>query len=259
MPGSIQSIERAAAVLHFLGAAGQPVPLGEVARVLALPKPTVHGIVRTLVDVGFVVQSVDTGHYALGEGLARLGETLDPHLLRARSANWADGLAARTGLEVQLGVPSGRHVEVLHHVFRPDGSPQRLRVGERQPLHSTALGLVLLAFAPAAARFVDAPPSPAAGQVDQVGQAGQAGQVGVTRAVQQTFRRGWAVADGTLTPGVAAVAAPVRHHAGVGVGALAVVGPQERVLAVGGAPAPRLVEQVVDAAAAISAHLEDRM
>lgn len=250
MPGSIQSIERAAAVLHFLGAVAEPVPLGELSRMLALPKPTVHGIVRTLVGVGFVVQDADTGRYTLDEGLARLGETLDPHLLRSRSVNWADGLAARTGLEVQLGVLAGQGVELLHHVFRPDGSTQRLRVGELQPLHATALGQVLLAFSPATARLQELVSYTASTP---------ASRTALTRAVQQAFRRGWGVADGTLRPGVAAVAAPIRHHLGVGVGALAVVGPRERVLSAAGEPVPGLVDQVVAAAAAVSAHLEDRL
>jgi DNA-binding IclR family transcriptional regulator len=250
VPGSIQSIERAAAVLHFLGAVREPVPLGELSRMLTLPKPTVHGIVRTLVDVGFVVQDPESGRYLLGEGLARLGESLDPHLLRSRSVNWADGLAARTGLEVQLGVLAGQEVELLHHVFRPDDSPQRLRVGERQPLDATALGHVLLAFSPTASR-----------QRELISDTGltPTSVVALNRSVQQAFRRGWAVVDGTFRPGIAAIAAPVRHHLGVGVGALAVVGPRERIYAAAGEPAHTLVEQVVAAAAAVSNHLEDRL
>lgn len=252
MPGTIQSIERAAAVLHFLGAVREPVALGELARALGLAKPTAHGIVRTLVDVGFVVQDPETGHYALGGGLTRLGESLDPHLLRSRAANWADGLAARTGLEVQLGVVSGPAVELLHHVFRPDGTRQQLRVGERQPLHATALGLTLLAFAPAASRPRDADltaytPSTPTKVLD------------LTRWVQQTARRGWCLADGTYRSGVAALAAPIRHHAGVGVGALAVVGPRDRVLTSAGDPLPGLVEQLLGASGAVSARLEERL
>ncbi len=252
MPGTIQSIERASAVLHFLGAVPEPVALGELSRMLSLPKPTVHGIVRTLVGVGFVVQDPDSGRYSLGEGLARLGQTLDPHLLRSRAANWADGLAARSGLEVQLGVINGQSVELLHHVFRPDGSPQRLRVGELQPLHATALGQVLLAFSPAASRLQDL-------ELVSYTPATPTNRVATSRSVQQVFRRGWALADGTLRPGVAALAAPLRHHLGVGVGALAVVGPRERVVATSGDPLPGLTEQVVAAAAAVSAHLEDRL
>lgn len=252
MPGSIQSIERAAAVLHFLGAAPEPVALGELASALGLPKPTAHGIVRTLVGVGFVSQDPSSGRYSVGAALSRLEESLDPHLLRSRASNWADGLAALTGLEVQLGVVSGPSVEVLHHVFRPDGSPQRLRVGELQPLHATALGLVLLAFVPGASRRRDVPlasytPSTPTQLLE------------LTRLVQLTSRRGWSVADGTYRPGVASLAAPIRHHVGVGVGALAVVGPRERIVSTVGEALPELVDHVVGAAAAISARLEERL
>src|SRR6185369_14498149 len=49
-----------------------------------------------------------------------------------------------------LGMPAGSAVELVHHVFRPDGSPQRLRTGEQLPLHATAVGKCLLALAPIA-------------------------------------------------------------------------------------------------------------
>jgi DNA-binding IclR family transcriptional regulator len=250
--GPIQSIERAATVLHFLGAVPEPVALGELAAALGLPKPTVHGIVRTLVGVGFVVQDPENGHNAIGSGLTRLGETLDPHLLRSRAANWADGLAARTGLEVELGIVSGSAVELLHHVFRPDDSPQRLRVGELQPLHATALGLTLLAFSPAARRPRDL-------VLTSYTPATPTRVLDLTRAVQQTLRRGWSLTDGSYRPGMAALAAPIRHHVGIGVGALGVVGPRERVLTPAGDPVPGLVEQLVAAGDAVSARLEERL
>lgn len=252
MPGTIQSIERAAAVLHLLAAANEPVMLGELARMLDLPKPTVHGIVRTLVEVGFVNQEPETGRYLIGPGVTRLGQSLDPHLLRSRAANWADQLAAMTGLEVQLGVLSGNGVQLLHHVFRPDGSPQRLRIGERQPLHATALGLVLLAFSSAAGRLHTL-------ELHPLTSATIASRTQLARTISQVRRQGYAITDGTLTPGVAAVASPIRHYAGVGVGALAVVGQSARMLDPGGRPRDRLPERVVDAAAAISLTLQERL
>lgn len=248
---TIQSIERAAAVLHVLGAVHEPVALGELSRLLDLPKPTVHGIVRTLCEVGFVTQEPDTGRYALGSGLATLGEGLDPHLLRSRAVNWADGLAARTGMEVELGVLTGRTVELVHHVFRPDGSPQRLRVGELQPLATSALGLVLLAFSPA----VSASAAREAGDPTP--------RVSLARAVQLARRQGWACVDSTLRPGVATLAAPLRRHLGhrlgVGVGALGVSGPRDRVLGPSGEPRDDLVTQVVAAAHAVSSTLQERL
>src|SRR3954467_8257677 len=151
VPGSIQSIERAAAVLRLLGSTDRPLGLGEIAAALDLPRPTAHGIVRTLREVGFVEQRTDSTRYVLGPGLHELGRGgWDPHDLRAHAMNWADSLASSTGLAVQLGVVGEGVVKLVHHVFRPDVSPQRIRTGESQPLHATALGKCLLAFAPVA-------------------------------------------------------------------------------------------------------------
>ncbi|WP_345461167.1 IclR family transcriptional regulator [Nocardioides marinquilinus] len=252
MAGTVQSVERAAAVITYLGATPEPVALADIARVLGLAKPTVHGIVRTLVGVGFVEQDPESGRYALGAELVHLGDGLDPHLLRSRAVNWADGLAAHTGLEVQLGMLAGQEVELLHHVFRPDGSAQRLRVGERQPLHATSLGVILLAFAPAAGRLRDLELVPYTSTTPTR-------RLELTRAVQQASRRGWTLADGTFRSGTAALAAPVRHHAGVGVGALALVGRRERVVGPGGEPLAGLVDQLVAAADAVGHTLRDRL
>jgi DNA-binding IclR family transcriptional regulator len=146
VPGSIQSIERAAAVLRLLGSTDRPLGIIEIAAALDLPRPTAHGIVRTLREVGFVDQDQGTSRYALGPALRELGSGgWDRHDLRAQAMNWADSLAGSTGLAVHLGVAAERAVRLVHHVFRPDGSAQRIRTGEQQPLHATALGKCLLA------------------------------------------------------------------------------------------------------------------
>ena len=68
MPGSIQSIERAAAMLRLLGSTGRALGINEIAAALDLPRPTAHGIVRTLREVGFVEQDA-SARYLLGSAL----------------------------------------------------------------------------------------------------------------------------------------------------------------------------------------------
>src|SRR5690242_16620525 len=104
MPGSIQSIERAAAILRTLATGSGPLRLAEIAASLQLPKGTAHGILRTLAEVGFVEQERNTGRYRLGDGLSELrSHRLDPNELRSRGMNWADPLAARSGEAVRIG------------------------------------------------------------------------------------------------------------------------------------------------------------
>jgi DNA-binding IclR family transcriptional regulator len=248
MPGTIQSIERAAAALRMLGATGGPAELSQVAHALGLPRSTAHGILATLCSVGYVEREPGTSRYRLGRGLAAVRTGVDPHELRSAAMNWTDQLAARSRLEVLLGVASTDAVEVVHHVFRPDDSPQRLRVGEALPLHATALGQVLLAEVPGAGPAQRLRLDPYTGRTT-IDPDALADEVAAVRA------RGHAVEAGEHVPDVAAVAAPVRHGSGAAVGAVAVTGPLDRLLDTAGRPSGGLVGLVTSAARAISAQL----
>jgi DNA-binding IclR family transcriptional regulator len=250
VPGSIQSIERAAAVLRLLGSTDRPLGLNELAAALDLPRPTAHGIVRTLRDVGFVDQDADTSRYSLGPALRELGRGgSDRHDLRAAAMNWADALAGSTGLAVHLGVAERHTVRLVHHVFRPDGSAQRIRTGEQWPLHATALGKCLLAFAPVA--------TPRARELDLHR---WTGRTCVTVPALETHlatarHRGWASDAGEFAPGTGGAAAPLRTSGGVVVAALGVEGPVEELFGLGGELRPLLAEQLLGAAREVSTAL----
>ena len=146
---AIQSIERAAAILRALAGGSRRLGVSELSDRLGLAKGTVHGLLRTLKDEGFVEQDPDSGKYQLGAALLQLGNIyLDVNELRGRSLAWADSLAVRTGEAVRVGSLHGDGVLIIHHVFRPDNSLQILEVGAQLPLHATALGKALLAHRP---------------------------------------------------------------------------------------------------------------
>ena len=108
-----------------------------------------HGILRTLVDVGFVEQDPESGKYQLGAALLHMGSSyLDGNELRTRALNWSDSLASRSHESVRIGTLHEGRVLIVHHVFRPDDSLQVLDVGTLLPAHATALGKALLAESP---------------------------------------------------------------------------------------------------------------
>jgi DNA-binding IclR family transcriptional regulator len=223
MPRTIQSIERAAAVLRLLGSADRAVALHELAAALGLPRPTAHGIVRTLYAVGLVDQESESARYLLGDGVLRLHRSVDGHDLRAAAMNWADALAGSTGLAVVLGVPDGPAVRLVHHVFRPDGSPQRVRTGETMPLHASAVGKCLLAFAPTVTRPV------ADLQLERWTRRTCTAVAELDEHLAVARRRGWASSLGEYESGVGGAAAPVRSGGGLVVGAIGVLGPAEEL------------------------------
>jgi DNA-binding IclR family transcriptional regulator len=151
----IQSVDRALRVLAALSGARR-MSLGEIAARLELPPSTVHGIVRTLLAHGMVLQERDSGRYRLGPATLRLGNVyLDTLELRSRVGPWAEELATRTGFAVRTAVLLLPEVVVVHHVPRPDGSRQMPEVGIVIPAHASALGKALLAFdEPACSRLL---------------------------------------------------------------------------------------------------------
>ncbi len=223
MPGSVQSIERAAAVLRLLAVAPNGLGVADVGNALGLAKTTVHGILRTLQQVGFVEQDRSGAHYHLSDAFGRLGESyLDPNELRSRAINWADSLAARSGEVVRVGRLVEGKVVVVHHVFRPDDSDQDLDVGTTLPPHATALGKAVLAFdASGAAR-----PKRARGVHDPDDRRpGEAGR-GAGRGPRSRAGR---VSSRSTRSRLAGIAAPIRGLGGLVVGAVGLTGRIERI------------------------------
>jgi len=144
----IQSVDRAIRVLTALQGARR-MSLSELATRLELAPSTTHGIVRTLVEHGMVVQERGSSRYQLGPAVLRLGNVyLDTLELRSKTIPWAEDLARRTGLAVRTGVLLIDDVVIIHHEPRPDGSRQMPEVGIVIPVHASALGKAMLAFLP---------------------------------------------------------------------------------------------------------------
>jgi len=249
VPGRIQSIERAAAILRLLSGRSRRLGVAELAGELGLPKGTVHGILRTLQIVGFVEQDNDSGKYQLGAALLHMGSSyLDGNELRTRALNWADALATQSGESVRIGTLHENQVLIVHHVFRPDDSRQALEVGSLVPVHATALGKALLAHHRYLAAEVAAKalPSYTPGTVTDAYR--------LRRELDEVSERGWAGEVEELYQGVASIAAPIDDRRRVIVGAMGISGPVERMCEQR-RPKAELVRYVIEGARAVSREL----
>jgi DNA-binding IclR family transcriptional regulator len=233
-----------------LAAEHGPTSLAHLAQTLGLAKPTTHGLVQTLRDVGFVDQDPDSGDYALSPDLLAMGAvSVDPNELRSRALNWADSLAARTHEAVLVTTRRDDVMIVAHHVFRPDSSAQTLLTGCAGPLHTNAFGKVLLAHDPRSFRRLQQ-------QRLERHTYRTITDPGLLQRELATVRDlGWAGAVEEAEPEIASVAAPVRDRAGFVVAAVGVTGSIETVCDARRHPRQALATQVMAAARSISREL----
>ncbi|MFD7068761.1 IclR family transcriptional regulator [Streptomyces sp. NPDC059913] len=202
-PGGAQAVRRALDVLHCFHDNGPDLSASDLARRLGLSGSTAHRLARTLLGAGFLEQDARTSRYRLGPAVTELGR-LSYHQrgLHLAAPELAD-LAGRTGATADLALRSGPHAVIVA------GGSVTPRTGLRRPLHSTALGKVLLAWArPGEGGPASLPPLPAFTDRTIVEPAALEAELARVRV------EGYAVNDGESAHGVRTLAVPVLDVAG---------------------------------------------
>lgn len=213
----MRSLSRGLAALDVLMGADRAWGTTELAERLGVDKSVASRLLRSLADTGFAARGADR-RYRLGPKLARLRGGFPPDL-RERMRPLLTALAAETGECAHLAVLVGCRAFYLDKAE----STALLRVdhpvGLLAPLHCTALGKVLLAFADA--------PLPAA--LERFTPATIAEPAALAAELELTRARGFAIDDEEFSAGIRCVAAPVRGPDGRAVAAIGVSGPTGRL------------------------------
>ena len=142
----IQSVARALTIVDALAEARGELALNEIATRLSLAKSTVHGLVSTLKDFGYIEQSTFTGKYRLGIRFFEIGHIVAQGWeVRKVAAPHIQKLLERLFETVHLAVLD--QLEVLYIDKRESGESLRIvsQVGMRLPAHCTGVGKVLMA------------------------------------------------------------------------------------------------------------------
>jgi DNA-binding IclR family transcriptional regulator len=141
-----QSIQRAAHILSLFSYSQARLRVSDIAKELDLPLGTVHGLVSSLEEVGFLAQAPNSRKYTLGLKLHELGAiqtaTMD---INQKSSMPVGYLARETGLVGRVGVLE-RDAVVVTLSTQPleGGSAARPLV----PSYCSSLGRAILAHLP---------------------------------------------------------------------------------------------------------------
>jgi IclR family transcriptional regulator, acetate operon repressor len=219
-----QSLERAIAVLDCFTRAGRALGVSRVAEETGLKVSTAHRLMRALRDAGLLAQDERTERYHLGPALVAMGRRAELSLGFDRLEPELRELSERTGESINVGTRVGNEILVVLHL--PSSRSLRFDqpVGSRVPLHASAMGKVLLAFADDAATEVAA-----LGDLDRFTEATITSTRALLEDLAEIRRRGWAVNDGERDPGVRTIGVPLVGGDGRPFAAVALQGPAVRI------------------------------
>jgi IclR family transcriptional regulator, acetate operon repressor len=144
--GGVQSLERAFGILETMADAGGTIGLSQLAHDASLPLPTIHRLVRTLVDLGYIRQE-PSRQYALGPRLIRLGET-SSKMLGRWARPYLEELVDELGESANLAMLDGDEIVYVGQVPSRHSMRMFTEVGRRVSPHCTAVGKALLALEP---------------------------------------------------------------------------------------------------------------
>ncbi|MFC4117264.1 IclR family transcriptional regulator [Nonomuraea zeae] len=141
-------MDRALSLLAAFDADHRVLTLAELSRRSAIPLSSALRLAARLVSWG-ALERDGAGRYCVGLRLLEVA-TLAPrgHGLREVALPFMHDLAEVTRQHVQLAVRDGMQAMLVERLSARQAASVEYRTGGRLPLHSTGVGLVLLAFAP---------------------------------------------------------------------------------------------------------------
>ena len=224
---SIQSVDRAVALLKAFTIEEPEIGVTELSRRLRLHKSTVSRLLSSLEQGGLVQQDQQSGKYRLGFRLVELaGRALTQIDLRKIAQPCLHELARASGETVNLGLLSGDAVVNIDQIISPRPIKHMGWLGRHNPLHCTAGGRAALAnLPPAEVERILAQPLASFTYKSCVEPEALRQELARTRA------RGFSISEEEFEEGLSAVAAPVRDFTGRVVAVVSISGPSFRLSA----------------------------
>lgn len=143
----VQTIERVSLILEMVGSSPQGMSIKDLAAGLKLPKGTIHRILSSLSYFGYIRQDPENKAYFLGLKLMELSALLGNQLdLRKVAEPILRDLAQRTKQTAHMVILDRYEVVYIEKIEteQAGGLKMASRVGSHNPVHSSAVGKVIL-------------------------------------------------------------------------------------------------------------------
>ncbi|WAH38059.1 IclR family transcriptional regulator [Alicyclobacillus dauci] len=196
----------------------------EIAQSLGLSKSTVHRVMTTLAEEGFVLRDEHTHRYRLGLSVLSLGGIIMSNLeIYREGQHLLEEFVNRFDETVHLAVLENYSTVYVSKLECKHPIKISTHLGGKNPLHCTSSGKAILA-------------SQKEEMIDEVIRRGLEKRTRSTItdphqlkvALSEIRKAGYAISRSELREGVHSVAVPVRDYTRQVIGAVTVVGPAER-------------------------------
>lgn len=224
IPGGVQSVDRALAILEILARNGSS-GVGEVADELEIHKSTASRLLSSLLARGMVQQNTSRGKYELGFAILRMASSIPGRLsLVGEARPVIEALAFEYKETVNLAVLREEYAVNVDQAMGPSMLATHDWLGSLTPLHATSSGKVLLAGqgADERGRILKATklPQRTANTIRT--------RPALEKELLRVLKNGYAEAREEFEMGINSIAVPIHNHLGAVVGAISVSGPAFR-------------------------------
>ena len=221
----VQSVDRTLDVLEALASRRGATGISELAVLVGLHVSTVHRLLATLVDRGYVRQDPETSRYHLGSRVFTLASAADLHLdLRLVARPFLERMMRGSGETANLVTVSGHEVIYLDQVASMHLVKMFTYPGLHAPLYCTGTGKVLLAFK--GDEFAE---PVLAGPMRRYTARTLVTRPAVERELSLIRQNGYSIDNEEMEEGVRCLAVPVFDRKKRCVGAMSVSGPTSRM------------------------------
>ena len=215
----VQSVLKAGNILNLFIKKTE-LGISDIADEMGMSKSTAYGLVNTLVEAGFLEQDSSSKKYKLGLKLFELGNLVEKRMdIREEARPFCSELVQKYGQTVHLATHSDGEVLYIDKFDDPDFLIVYSQVGKRAPMSITGVGKAMLAFLgdEYAEKFItDKLVVKTPNSISTKEQ--------LLSELEIIRKRGYAIDDEEIQPGLRCVAAPVFSKGGKVAAAVSISG-----------------------------------
>ncbi|WP_426565002.1 IclR family transcriptional regulator [Angustibacter sp. McL0619] len=248
-PAGLELIFKVDGVITLLERHGE-MTAAELAEALGEPLSSTYRMLQSLTGVGWIDRSPRRGYYRLGLPMMTIGSFVEDSLdIREVARPSLQLLLRETSSTSFLCVRRGSRAVCVDRLEGRAVRSLAMQLGSSLPMYAGAAPLALLAFLPEpeqelvlrqGSELPGDPHRPAAGKLERI--------------LADVRRNGYAVSDGDVTTGIAALGAPVFNHRHELVASISISGLRAQIL---GSKLRRNSAMLIQAASAVSVALGD--